>query len=819
MFCCFNSVFCGLWHFEYCLVEIMCQNEGIMAAPHSIRRTPPKQELLDTLRGIVTKYVNDHFMEAVQKMVVSMLSMDRPDSAATVIQRIKSGNLLKQHSYAFFHLVCTGVEFAVTRELAGLTPQPKLRSVDSTPAATLALVPIEEVEHQLTFGSLARTFDAAHADALATLNVRLGFMLERDILRISQNPFRPEVLLNAIYAAWCEFEPDAQAHPFMASMLKPEFLFDLAPLYESLNLALQRKGVLPGSVDNLNIRKSDGPANRAQQDRKAQVARQLRDLLGGPDASLENLIPLLPEALLANTGPTNWRPGVLAEAVTQVMPGNDVRSTVTNQIYQKAAAPMQATSSAPLFAWLSQLGAQSLARAAPAGGAPVQMAAHGGVSLDGIAALAALLGQSGAAPTAPAAAGSKPHEVFFLPRLKASLPAGTLTQGDERTFDLLSKVFETVILDDSIPPRVRELIQYLQVPVLKAALQDKEFFFQDAHPARKMIDILSRLGLEEQGSEDHRLFDAAMRSVDRIGRAQEEPGQAVFEQAVAELEAELAAGEKAEQAAIAAPVAEALRAEKRAQAAKAAKAEVSMRLGSGDVAAVVESFLEDKWVTVMTLAYTVEDEKPGAVQNATRTMDDLIWSVKPKCTHEQRRQLIARLPGLLSTLNRWLDVIRWRDAERLQFFAGLADCHANIVRAPIDLSPERQVELAVEAAQKDALHRMRREQELEAAAEAEADEIAHDIASFDVASLERGMWLEFSDGGETRRVKLAWVSPMRSLYIFATSGRQEAFSLPVEKLTEQFRAGTARVVHGGSVVGKALERAVNDTSILAAAGA
>lgn len=794
-----------------------------MAAPHSIRRTPPKQELLDSLRAIVTKHVNDHFMEAVQKMVVAMLSMDRPDNAATVIQRIKSGNLLKQHSYAFFHLVCTGVELALTRELAALSPPPKLRSVDSTPAATLALVPIEEVEHQLTFSSLARTFDAAHADDLATLNVRLGFMLERDILRLGQNPFRPEVLLNAIYAAWCEFEPDAQAHPFMASMLKPEFLFDLGPMYEALNLALQRKGVLPGSVDNLNIRKSDGPGNRAPKEGKAQLAAQLRDLLGGPDASLQDLVPLLPEALLANTGPTNWRPGVLAPAATPLTSNNDVRSNVTNQVYQKAAAAAEAPTRAPLFALLNQMAAQ----ATPA---HLGQYASAGVNLEGIAALASLLGNAGgsamAGAASPVAGGSesgggssRPHDVFFLPRLKASLPAGSLTKGDERTFDLLSKVFETVILDDAIPPRVRELIQYLQVPVLKAALQDKDFFFQDAHPARRMIDALARVGFEEQGSEQHRLFDAAMRSVDKIGRAQEEPGQAVFEQAVAELESELAEGEKAEQEIIAAPVAEALRAEKRAEAAKAAKAEVSMRLGSGEVAAVVETFLENKWTTVMTLAYTVEDEKPGAVKNATRTMDDLIWSVKPKCTHEQRRQLIARLPGLLATLNRWLDVIKWQDAERLQFFAGLAECHAAIVRAPVDLSPERQVELAVEAAQKDAMQRVRREQQLEAeaAAEAEAAENQRDLASYDVDSLERGMWLEFMEGAEIRRVKLAWVSPMRSLFIFATSSKQEAFSLPVEQLTARFREGSAKVAHGGSLVGKALERAVNDPSLAVSA--
>ena len=129
---------------------------------------------------------------------------------------------------------------------------------------------------------------------------------------------------------------------------------------------------------------------------------------------------------------------------------------------------------------------------------------------------------------------------------------------------------------------------------------------------------------------------------------------------------------------------------------------MALRVGSGDVVAVVETFLEKKWTSVLTIAYSVEPDKPGAVGSATRTMDDLIWSVKPKITQEQRKQLIAKLPGLLATLNKWLDIIKWQDAERLQFFAELAECHASIVRAPIDLSPERQLEIALEVAQQDA---------------------------------------------------------------------------------------------------------------------
>jgi hypothetical protein len=415
----------------------------------------------------------------------------------------------------------------------------------------------------------------------------------------------------------------------------------------------------------------------------------------------------------------------------------------------------------------------------------------------------------------PATAGGLPHDVFYLPRFAQSLPKGSLSRGDESTLGLLSRVFETVLLDDSIPSQTRELLRLLQVPVLKAALLDKNFFFEEAHPARRLVDLLSRMGWEQRKDLDDPLFQLMQRSVERVGGAGE-AGAEAFAAAVAELEAGIAAEEDAQQQAMAGPVASALKQEKLQVASRAARDAVALRVQAGDVEQVVSGFLEERWTTVMTFAYSIEEVKPGAVGNATRAMDDLIWSVKPKQTQEQRKTLIGKLPRLLSTLNKWLDAIKWQDAERLQFFARLAECHASIVRAPIELSPERQLELAVEAAQQDALRRV----ELEQLA-AEQEEARQQMIS-PVDGLERGMWFEFRTLDAARKVKLAWVSPLRTLFIFSGAGRREAFSLSAEKFAELLHAGTARVLAIDGVVGQVLSEAmqagaVNDASMKVAA--
>ena len=451
------------------------------------------------------------------------------------------------------------------------------------------------------------------------------------------------------------------------------------------------------------------------------------------------------------------------------------------------AAPPGMVASAPLLDLLARI-EPALAAGAAAGSASQESVLEGSV------------------PEGSAAA--VPHNVFYLPRLQQSLPQGSLSRGDAHTLDLLARVFETVLLDDSIPPRARELLQALQVPVLKAALLDKRFFFEEAHPARRMVDLLSRMGWEQHKEGDDPVFQAMQRSVARVASAGAE--DAGFEEAVAGLEASLAQEESAREQALAAPMASAMKQEKLLVATRAAHDAVALRLDlnagadaggdhvDGEIVAVVGGFLERRWTTVLTFAYTIEDDKPGAVGNATRAMDDLIWSVKPKATQEQRKALIARLPRLLATLNKWLDAIRWQDAERLQFFARLAECHAAIVRAPIELSPERQLELAVEAAQRDALRRVELEN---AAAEQEA---ARRQAVSPLDGLERGMWCEFRSEEGARKVRLAWVSPLRTLFIFAKAGRREAFSMTAEKLADALHAGSARVLAIDGVVGQVL---------------
>lgn len=390
-----------------------------------------------------------------------------------------------------------------------------------------------------------------------------------------------------------------------------------------------------------------------------------------------------------------------------------------------------------------------------------------------------------------------------LPAIKQSIPQDLLTPADIHAIDLVAAIFDAVFNDKHISDEIKGLIGSLQLPVLKAALTDKNFFFTEAHPARRVIELLTRSGLGWDRKKGHTdpLYPLIQRNVRRI-QQESEQRIGVFADAAADLEAFIKREDTAAAQALAAPIARALQHEKLQQATAFAKNEVALRIGTGEVVAFVETFLENKWVPVLTLAYGVKDEKPQVLRSALGTMDDLVWSVKPKITQAERKELLAKLPVMVAALNKWLDLVKWDDAERARFFKELAACHASIVRAPLELSPERQMQIALAAAKKAAERRQRR-------LERQVPEPEPDAYDEQVQQLQQGVWVKFArDDGAIATVRLAWVSPMRSMYIFATKDRQEAASLSAEQLAHALREQRAQLLSTAGVVGRALAQAL-----------
>jgi hypothetical protein len=62
------------------------------------------------------------------------------------------------------------------------------------------------------------------------------------------------------------------------------------------------------------------------------------------------------------------------------------------------------------------------------------------------------------------------------------------TQSEKATIEIVALMFQSILAEERIPPAVRVWFARLQMPVLRVALAEPEFFGSLEHPARQLID-------------------------------------------------------------------------------------------------------------------------------------------------------------------------------------------------------------------------------------------------------------------------------------------------------------------------------------------
>ncbi|MBI3285300.1 MAG: DUF1631 family protein [Burkholderiales bacterium] len=670
-----------------------------------------------------------------------------PDEAASSFRAFQ---LLKRNGTTFYRLVAGQINSALTKEVSVVNTRKK--STAEQEKQDFSLVTFEEMESKVLSRNLSQALEVGNAEQLVALNARIGHVLRRTPVSVTQNPFRPEIFVKAVHRAWVEFEPETGTHQLVLRLLQPELFLQLGTIYHELNAALVARGILPEIAETHRGKPRSHGWTRTED-------------IGARDPYLENKL----RSIFFATAPQSFGAN----------PGRGMPASGNGGLLQGGYA-----------------GAPNFAFAAPTGG---DGAAPESVSVDRpfFDYLTSLQKNAANLPS--------PADAAHLRQLSQQAPAEGLTYIDQNTIELLARIFDFVFTDPNIPADIKGWIGQLQIPTLKVALLDKDFFFKDSHPARVLIDTLAKSSVllnTETAAEDP-LYQMIEGVVERVQQDFDQQIE-LFSDVVADLEAFLKEEEQRAEAAISEPVALALKQEKMRLAREFAENDVALRVETGEVAGFLETFLREQWIRILTIAHNVKDEKPQALENALKTMDDLIWSLKPKNSAEERKELVSKLPAMLSLLNAWLNAIKWDEPDRVLFFSKLAERHAAIARAPLEFSPRRQLEIAVNIAQRASERRLNRH--VQDQLEQPVDEWAHRVEA-----MERGVWVDFiRDYGVTARYKLAWVSPKRTRYIFTNRQGSDAFSIASEELLGQFRTGNAIQILADSVVDRALLEALRD---------
>lgn len=658
---------------------------------------------------------------------------------------------------AFNRLRINGDVFnqALGRRLSELFEQ-ATRSLDNSDhvvseesEADLSLVSFEEMENKVLLSNISQALELEVSDLLEALNLRIGWIYGKDQMLTAENPFRPEIFVRAIYDAWCKIDPVAESHRVVLRLLGPELFLPLKPVLQSINDALVEQSILPDLTEAYRLKKSQNkigvPPSKAPKQNPSRY-NKIRDWL------------------LSRKGGNKQTPAEGGEDLNipdLFAPVTEGGSWGDNTISVKVGPR--------LFGYLSALQHQ------------IDQLEASGESFDLF------------------------EGASTLRKVKEQAPPGTLTHIDENTIELLAKIFDYVFLEQDLPDEMKRLIAKLQIPLLKAALLDKKFFIEDKHPARCLIDTLAKSGKiwDQNKGYDDPLYKMVEQIVTRVHKEFDQQ-MGLFSDAVSNLESFLNAEQKLSESVLAEPIAEALRQEKMRLAREAAEEDVAVRIETGEVAGFVEGFLETQWTRILTLAHSVKEQKPDVLSKALVAMDDLIWSVKPKTSPEQRKELITRLPSILAMLNAWLNAIKWHDPERVTFFSSLAERHAALVRVQAELSPRHQIETAVNIAQKASERRLSRRFKQE-------QENRFDEFTQLVEDIQPGCWMDFMrSNGKMAKFKLTWISPHRGRFIFTNRMGQDPFSYSAEELVQAMRERKANLVPEESIVDRALATALED---------
>lgn len=650
----------------------------------------------------------------------------------------------------------------------------------------LSLVEDGVLEDNIALGNLVAKLRDVNKDALYALTRRMAVVLQNPQLEDIDNPLGPETIGAAIKAALGEFKLGRRSKPTVVKLVEQYLIDEVETLYHDLNDLLIQRNVLP------------------------QIRLGARRTQASPDAS---------------------RPGA-KDARSPDLPAGDPKDwfALLQRLVGAAGAGAGAAGAAGAagMQWPTAAQAPQISAAALQGLTQLQ---RGSVEALG----------RGAAGFDPALLVSGRGNV--LHDIKGTGLTEGFGQVDAMTIDIVAMLFDYVFDDKRIPDAIKALIGRLQIPILKVAILDKKFFSSKTHPARRLLDALaaSAIGWNGAADETDPLYGKIESMVQRVV-AGFDSDVTLFDGMVAELE-EFLAEEEQRLHSFSEQSAKVVHERERLEIARVvARDEVQRRIDTREMPEPVRAFLRETWEKALVVSYAAHGEGSERWALTLGTMDDLIWSVTPKETGEERKKLVSLLPELLKRLHAGMDLIALPPQSRNRFFAELVRCHAQAVKsglatasAPVTSPPM----LEVVGAEPEAAEAPAEPQDVWDADASNADApklVATRLNQGDVlieeikiegtdrhededprrkwdnvvGSLVRGMWVQFlQQDGQTIRAKLTWISPLKGIYLFSNPNGARALAFEPKALAEAFRRGRAEVISDSPLVESAMNNMVS----------
>ncbi len=490
----------------------------------------------------------------------------------------------------------------------------------------LQLVSDEDLDETLKFKDMAGKLRRYCEEELSALDQRVGVLLGDANLEADDNPFGPQVICDAYKHACQQVDTTVEMRMVLLKLFDDHVLDTVRAGYKEVNDLLVQNSILPKIRYGISKHESKAPA-----------------------------------------------PGTPALAET-------------------ADKPAEAPAPQDMFSMLTKMLAPGGAAGggAGAGGAP-GMGVGGAPLVQGADLMGSLtrlqVGDLSALGEAAAELGPILAEAGnlknVLHQLKTTTVGAGMGQVDSMTLDIVAMLFDELFEDPKIPVPLKSLIGRLQLPMLKVAIADKELFTKKSHPARQFLDVLGQIGVRLPADFDSAspLFTRLETFIQELVDGFQEKME-IFETSRAQLEAIIAEDDQRVAHNMEASEKQLQQAESLALAKAAAQEEIRARVEAAKAPRAVVEFLVQQWIQYLVIVHAREGKESEAWKSALETIDQLLWSVTPKATPEERRKLPATIPALLKRVKLGVAAAAIEDTVATAFFGELMKFHTEVMRPP-----------------------------------------------------------------------------------------------------------------------------------------
>ena len=379
------------------------------------------------------------------------------------------------------------------------------------------------------------------------------------------------------------------------------------------------------------------------------------------------------------------------------------------------------------------------------------------------------------------------------------------TTGEKAIIEVVALMFQSILAEDRIPPAVRVWFARLQVPVLRVALAEPEFFSNIDHPARKLIDRMGACVLGFNASAiNGSALETEIRRVVQVIEQYPETGRRVFQLVHDEFEKFLSKF-LTEKQATSRLVSVAQQVEQRETLAIQYTIELRTMLRDMPVRDEIREFLFKTWAEVLALSAVRDGPQHAETITFKRTAADLVWAASAKPNRSDRAQVIQNLPALLQRLRQGLTLLGVngtdQDAQVKVLTDTLADAFlsktASIPQANIDAMARRLANLEDFISDTTLGDMPLSADNIEMMLGIDASSIhvvADNGAPVDDAmvawaqELQPGAWYTLDHNGASAQVQYAWQSQRKQLHLFAAIDGS-SYLIQLRRLAAYLQAG------------------------------